>query len=668
MITYRLERGLVVQIDGLNFEFQRDLGKGVIQLENVDTGEYRTITKTELTTKIGNDVIKVISTTSDMRSISIENIKSSDNIPTFIAGLSENQLAEWELRKKYVAEFQKMGVTRGQRKLIKANLPTVSKKLNDTPPPSANTIIRWLRIYEISGNSAMSLLSKHAARRRPESLDENSAALVWDALHKNYFIKFGKTLAQTHGDYLMQVESIRTKRTEDAEKIQCVSLSTMARMAASLGGYKRDRARMGQSAAKIKWRHSVGGKTATRPLERVEMDHTVLDIYVIDDRTGCVLGRPVITLLVDTYSKYILSIYVSFENETLGRVCRAIQLMLRSKEDLTNEVPTECEWITPGKPETLVVDNSLAQQSPQLRQIGLMLGFDIEYCPVRSPWYKGVVERLMKEVQRYFPAEGRTEKTQGISKKINPVETARLKYSDLRRCLIKWAVDVHPFVISKRENTRPIDLLTEGLKNMPAAQHVTNLKALDFMVGLTKDVRVRHDGVSMNHLSYQSAQLAELAKRQSAPNFVATIRYDPNDLGRIWVCDPKDVACWIEVPCRQSEYANGLTLTQHKFIRSAIKENLNKKNAERLFLEKRSALEKMYAESIGTGKQLNKNLKKLIDLKSITPDLNPLDEEASKGNKTQTNEFSIDENFLVSDDEIPIFPTITPDKFSGWMH
>lgn len=668
MITYRLERGLVVQIDGLNFEFQRDLGKGIIQLENIDTGEYRTITKAALTTKIGNNEITVVSTTSDMRSIPTRKIESTDGIATFIAGLQEKQFAEWELRKKYVVEFKKKGVTRGQRKAIKAYLPDAARRLNDSTPPSVNTIIRWLKLYEDSGNNVTSLLSKHVTRRRPGRLDEESAALIWDALNNNYFIKFGKSLTQTHEEYLTRLENLQSGKANNDEKIKRVSLSTMARMAATVGGYERDRARLGHSAAKIKWRHGVGGKTATRPLERVEMDHTVLDIYVIDGKTGCVLGRPTITLLVDAYSKYILSLYVSFENETLGRVSRAIQLMLRSKVDLTDEVPTECEWLTPGKPETLVVDNSLAQQSPQLRQIGLMLGFDIEYCPVRSPWYKGVVERLMKEVQRYFPAEGRTEKTQGISKKINPVDTACVTYSDLRRCLIKWAVDVHPFVISKRENTRPNDLLTEGLKQMPAVQYVTNLKGLDFMVGLTKQVRVRHDGVSMNHLSYQSPSLAEMAKRQSAPNFDATIRYDPNDLGRIWVCDPKDQTCWIEVPCRLNEYANGLSLTQHKFIRSTIKEKLTKQIAERLLVKKRAALQEMYDEAVGTGKQLKKNLKKLIDLKTVVPKLNPLDEVTPEGNNTQTDENSVDNDLLISADDIPTFPTIDPNKFAGWMH
>jgi transposase InsO family protein len=50
-----------------------------------------------------------------------------------------------------------------------------------------------------------------------------------------------------------------------------------------------------------------------RPFEIGHIDHTELDVEVVCSRTGRVLGRPWMTLLIDAYSRRVLAVYLTFD-------------------------------------------------------------------------------------------------------------------------------------------------------------------------------------------------------------------------------------------------------------------------------------------------------------------------------------------------------------------
>lgn len=64
--------------------------------------------------------------------------------------------------------------------------------------------------------------------------------------------------------------------------------------------------RYGRQAADNELGGRGAGVQTTRPLERVEIDHTLCDVHLVDERTGKRIGRPWLTLVVDHYSGAIL--------------------------------------------------------------------------------------------------------------------------------------------------------------------------------------------------------------------------------------------------------------------------------------------------------------------------------------------------------------------------
>ena len=60
-------------------------------------------------------------------------------------------------------------------------------------------------------------------------------------------------------------------------------------------------ARYGHDAALRRFRSVNGHRVIEAPLERAEIDHSILDLFVIDEHTSVSLRRPSITACIDVY-------------------------------------------------------------------------------------------------------------------------------------------------------------------------------------------------------------------------------------------------------------------------------------------------------------------------------------------------------------------------------
>jgi putative transposase len=322
-----------------------------------------------------------------------------------------------------------------------------------------------------------------------------------------------------------------------------------------------------------------------------------------------------LTILVDGYSGYILALYVSFEGCSIGRIAHTIQLALSPKDSLTQRYGLEQAWYSPGLWETLVLDNGLEFHSRHMRTISMEMCFDTEYCPVRKPWFKPTVERHMLEMARILPIPGRPQKLLGVRDAVDPKQQACVTFSNLCACLIKWAVDVHPVTVNQRRLARPMDLLLDGLRDMPPPIYVDNLQSLDIIGGIAKRLMVRHTGIEMQYLTYRSRELADMAK-QIAPSFPVNVKINPDDLGSVWVEHPAEKT-WINVPATAQAYANGLTLFQHKLIRQHAKNELGKIQAPEVLLRAQEQLQDMWDVAVRSGKKVKGGAKKLALLEGV---------------------------------------------------
>lgn len=79
------------------------------------------------------------------------------------------------------------------------------------------------------------------------------------------------------------------------------------------------------------------------PLDVIQIDHTPVDIILVDDKTRQPIGRPWLTIAIDIYSRMICGYYLSLDAPSEISVAMCVSHCVLPKEDwlATKEVDGE---------------------------------------------------------------------------------------------------------------------------------------------------------------------------------------------------------------------------------------------------------------------------------------------------------------------------------------
>lgn len=154
----------------------------------------------------------------------------------------------------------------------------------------------------------------------------------------------------------------------------------------------------------------------------VQMDHTLLDIWLISAFTLKPLGRPWITLGIDGFSGSPWGYHLSFDNPSYETVTQAIINGISKKEESsrwdafkrrlvkqgTDPRNFSCPYA--GLPAIIQVDNGPEFRCDAFQQFCMDLNITLEYRPVKMPNYGCYVEpkwNTINDAIRNFPLPGR---------------------------------------------------------------------------------------------------------------------------------------------------------------------------------------------------------------------------------------------------------------------
>jgi putative transposase len=285
----------------------------------------------------------------------------------------------------------------------------LSEDIADEAPPSWVTLYRWLRDYEAAGRDARSLLpasrsrGNHRSKISGKRLDEYVAddyekarvvdGLIDQVIRTRYLSASRPTVSSIHENLQARViEENRLRPPHD--QLPIPHISSLYRRVAALDPYEVASARHGRKYANEKHRTNGQGPRPAHPLERVECDHTRLDLMVVDAETRLPLGRPWLTVMLDVYSRMATGIYLSFHPPGYLSVMQCLRHAIKPKGYVKARYPEIAhDWPAHGLPERLVVDNGKEFHSRHFDDACLQLGIGIQYAPPKCAWYKGTMER-----------------------------------------------------------------------------------------------------------------------------------------------------------------------------------------------------------------------------------------------------------------------------------
>lgn len=565
-------------------EFKRQIDHKSCQFEYQDNCQIVTISKAKVLQRLVNEEFELVTSATPLAQ---KTDSTKNELFLDLSSLNEHERKEFDWRLAYVTGVRKRGITKGQRKRVESVIRDIAKAISDSSPPSASSVMAWLRSYERGDDNTYALITRRRLAKRESSLSKITNDLIWKGIQTIYLTRERRPISEVCTFVKATLNRMRQAGElpdENEGKID-VSQRTIYRRIKEIDPFERDRKRFGESHARNKWRYSFNTEVAIYPMQRVEMDHTQLDIYVLDDRLGILLGRPWITVLVDRHSGYLLGFYVSFAGPSIQSALGAIKAAIQPKGEIVSSISgVEHEWLAEGIAALYVLDNGLEFHSRKfLDVIQHGLRSEVIFCAVHQPWLKPAVERAIGLFNQHaLPRRGHTNGLESWGD-LDPTKHAAISFSELCQILVRWATDIHPFAVNDRKIARPYDLFSEGLTMAPLQPLCVEKGQLDFIAAVKKSCTVRQGGVVLERLQYCSEELGRLRPRDE-PSYMTYMKFDPEDLGQVYVQDPRNEN-WLLVPCTRPDYANGLSLKQHKQIQRFRREKLNQRNDVDGYLE-----------------------------------------------------------------------------------
>ena len=560
-------------------------------------------------------VIKIISLnkviiSSDLekaKEVSIKDLKLISSIISEHADLMDIDQKYWEIAQNRFDIIKEIIFTKCSQKTI----DEIVKKNRI----SQATIYRWKEKYENSSGTLTSLLpTKRNGGEGKSRLIELQETILLKVINEFHLTLQRKSISKTYEE--LQI------RCKD-KKVKCPSLNTLRNRINSLSENILIKSREGKRFHDEKFNPKTSHfPYGNYPLETVQIDHTPVDLIVIDEETGDTLGRPWLTLAIDVYSRMVVGYTLGFEDPSILTTGICISNSIIPKEKILNKYNIDTEWPCWGIMKTIHTDNGPDFRSEAISRACAQYGINLEFRPIGLPEYGGHIERLMGTFSREFHSlKGTTFNNISNRKKYESEKRAVFTIDMLEEYVVTFITEVYHQKKHLGINTSPIRKYKEGIWGNdqvlgvgipPIIQNEQKL-ILDFLPFFERTVQ--NYGVSIDKIFYYSEVLrpfihrTEFAEKngikRAKTKFI--FRRDPRDISKLFFWDP-DSKIYFEIP-----YANManpvISLWELRAVKRKLKLNEDQIDEELIFsaLKKLRKLEENATKNKRKLKQIKKN-------------------------------------------------------------
>jgi putative transposase len=278
-----------------------------------------------------------------------------------------------------------------------------------------------------------------------------------------------------------------------------------------------------------------GSHQSDRPLNIVEMDHTVCDVHILDAQYGYPIGRPLLSMMIDRKTRVILGLLVSLEKPSRLSVGLCLHHGVFPKLSWLGElgIPEAC-WPGFGLPATLFTDNAKEFTALSLKRAAEIWTVALALRPVADPAAGGIIERALGT----FMTKARLLPGASYSKLLDeaPRHVARNARFTMGEFTLYLARQVSVYHKQKHEGLGMPPLtawergwVINGEPALPQVPECPDTFRLTFLPGEWRTVT--REGIELFALRYQSESLYPLIH----PRRRVMVRYDPRDLSQVFV-------------------------------------------------------------------------------------------------------------------------------------
>ena len=575
MSAQRFSVGKQIHWRGESFEIKRLLPDHQINLENILTGVAISTGVSDLVRALYDGTLEFMQEG--------KHVKSRKDKPTLQAKYLD--LGDCPEPLKAIARFRLWVIEplldplcepRTRQSVIERVKQVNASLSSEEREPVAQTVsmasvYRWIGDYERSGRDLRALIP-HSDERGGKGkwrMEPEVEAIVTSVIEEKYLIREKTSVEDVRHQVAARIEDENRLRAAD-DALPCPARTTIERRVEALDLQQVFIVKQGKRAAERQFTQFGEGPQARSPLERVEIDHTALDLIVIDDKDNLPLGHLTLTDCMDIATRYPLGYYLGFEPPGYYAVMECLYHAICPKADIREKHGTQHDWIAYGIPTTLVTDNGKEFIGRSLEDACLSLSVVLEQMPLKKPHYKGKIERLFQTIATIMHGiPGTTFSAVGQRGDYDSIEQACVYLSEVETILNIFFVDIYAERLHKGLGGIPARRWEQVIQDGFLPRVPANSKELLILLGQVEWRTIQHYGIDFESIRYNTPELA-LLRNELSKGEKAKIKFHPGDLSRLYVYNPFNQA-YIEAQAQDSAgYTVGLSLWKHRVIRRFV--------------------------------------------------------------------------------------------------
>ncbi|MEM8715514.1 MAG: Mu transposase C-terminal domain-containing protein [Cyanobacteria bacterium P01_G01_bin.4] len=400
-----------------------------------------------------------------------------------------------------------------------ARLKESAAKLGKSVRSVQRLVQKWKR------DGAAGLLEKRRSDRGRHRIGSQWEAFILDTFEKGNLGSKCMSRAQVY-------EHVRARASK--LKIECPSHMTVYRILQT----QLDKQETKNNVRSVGWGRRSQRVVKTKDGIHLEVDysnqiwqcdHTRADILLVD-RFGELLGRPWLTIVVDTYSRCLMGFHLGFDAPSSQVTALALRHAILLKQ-YGSEYKLTTEWDTYGVPEILFTDSGDDFKSNHLARIASELGITLKLRD--RPSEGGIVERIFGTINTEFfsTIEGYTG-SNVLQRSKKAEREAKLTLKDLEQLLVRYFVDRYNQKLSVGAQQSRIERWRGCLTAEP---RLLVQRDLDLCLLQSGNAKVYRGGyIKFANLVYKGENL------QGYEGERVIKRYDPTDISQILIYQQRD--------------------------------------------------------------------------------------------------------------------------------
>lgn len=317
---------------------------------------------------------------------------------------------------------------------------------------------------------------------------------------------------------------------------------------------------------------------AEYPLAVVQVDHTPVDVILVDDVHRKPIDRPWITVAIDVFSRMTVGYYLSFDEPSTTSVAMCLSHAMLPKDEWLLLHDVDGTWPVWGRPHKVHADNGPDFRSKSLRQSCEMHSIDLEFRPVKVPRYGGHIERLQGTLLREIhDLPGTTFSSIKDRGEYDSEKRAVMTKDEFEKLLVDLICNDYHRRPHSALGMPPLRMWELGIfggagirgVGMPPRPADRLTVVLDFLPSYSRTVQP--DGVSLDGLRYYAEALRPWIGMKDGDTGKArshVFRRDPRDISAIWFYDP-DLKQYFKVPLADQR-APAFSVWEHRQAKAEL--------------------------------------------------------------------------------------------------